>query len=98
VVTYHPAPVRAMAEAGSYCADKVRMRYFVVLALIVLGVVFLRQKRAEDSAQKKPTEVAAQATLTPRPASEHDWAKAAIDRTNQVKQQVKRERASNEVP
>jgi len=40
----------------------------------------------------------AQATLTPRPASEHDWAKAAIDRTNAVKQQVKRERASNEVP
>jgi hypothetical protein len=40
----------------------------------------------------------AQATLTPRPASEHDWAKAAIDRTNEVKKQVKRERASNEVP
>jgi hypothetical protein len=42
--------------------------------------------------------VAAQPTLTPRPASEHDWAKAAIDRTNEVRQQVKRERASNEVP
>jgi hypothetical protein len=40
----------------------------------------------------------AQATLTPRPASEHDWAKAAIDRTNEVRQKVKRERASNEVP
>jgi len=36
--------------------------------------------------------------LTPRPASEHDWAKAAIDRTNEVRQKVKRERASNEVP
>jgi len=40
----------------------------------------------------------AQATLTPRPASEHDWAKAAIDRTNEVRQKVKLERASNEVP
>jgi hypothetical protein len=73
------------------------MRYFVVLALIVLGVIFLRQKKAENSAPVKPAE-AAQATLTPRPASEHDWAKAAIDRTNEVKQQVKRQRASNEVP
>jgi len=39
-----------------------------------------------------------EATLTPRPASEHNWAKSAIDRAQEVKQQVKRERASNEVP
>jgi hypothetical protein len=70
------------------------MRYFFVVALIVLGVIFLRQKQAGNSAPEKT----AQATLTPRPASEHDWAKAAIDRTNQVRQQVKRERASNQVP
>jgi hypothetical protein len=88
-----------MAGAGSYRADKGRMRYFVVVALIVLGVIFLRQKQAENSApQKKAAEAVAQAALTPRPASEHDWAKAAIDRTNEVKRQVKRERASNEVP
>jgi hypothetical protein len=76
------------------------MRYFVVVALIVLGVVFLRQKKAENSAPQKPAEAVTQAqvALTPRPASEHDWAKAAIDRTNEVKQKVKRERASNEVP
>ena len=73
------------------------MRYFVVVALIVLGVIFLRQKTAENSAPLKTAE-APHAVLTPRPASEHDWAKAAIDRTNEVKQQVKRERASNEVP
>jgi hypothetical protein len=87
-----------MARAGSYYADKAAMRYFVVVALIVLGVIFLRQKRAEDSTPQKTTQPVAQATLTPRPASEHDWAKAAIDRTNEVKRQVKRERASNEVP
>ena len=74
------------------------MRYFVVVALIVLGVFFLRQKKAENVAPQKTTEAMAQATLTPRPASEHDWAKAAIDRTNEVRQKVKRERASNEVP
>jgi hypothetical protein len=98
MVTYHSASVRAMAGAGSYRADKRIMRYFIVITLIVLGVIFLRQKKAEDSAPQKTTEAVAQATLTPRPASEHDWAKAAIDRTNEVKRQVKRERASNEVP
>jgi hypothetical protein len=98
VITYHSLPVRAMVGAGSHRADKRRMRYFVVVALIVLGVIFLRQKKAEDSAPQKTAQAVAQATLTPRPASEHDWAKAAIDRTNEVKRQVKRERASNEVP
>jgi len=87
-----------MVGDGSYRADKGRMRYFVVVALIVLGVIFLRQKKAENSVPEKTAEAVAQPTLTPRPASEHDWAKAAIDRTNAVKQQVKRERASNEVP
>ncbi len=98
MITYHSLSVRAMVGAGSHRADKRRMRYFVVVALIVLGVIFLRQKKAEDSAPQKTAQAVAQATLTPRPASEHDWAKAAIDRTNEVKRQVKRERASNEVP
>jgi cell division protein FtsN len=98
VITYHSPRLGAMVGAGSYRADKRRMRYFVVVALIVLGVIFLRQKKAENSAPQKTTEAVAQATLTPRPASEHDWAKAAIDRTNEVRQKVKRERASNEVP
>lgn len=74
------------------------MRYIVILALVVLGVIFLRQKTADNSAPKTPAATVAQVTLTPRPASEHDWAKAAIDRTNEVRQKVKRERASNEVP
>ncbi|MGB9051071.1 MAG: hypothetical protein WCC54_01875 [Pseudolabrys sp.] len=75
------------------------MRYFVIVALIVGGVIFLRQQTTQKAeAQKKTAQVVAQPTLTPRPASEHDWAKAAIDRTNEVRQQVKRERASNEVP
>jgi len=73
------------------------MRYFIVIGLIALGVIFMRQKSQENSVTRnippKP-----EATLTPRPASEHNWAKSAIDRTQEVKQQVKRERASNEVP
>ncbi|PYL50051.1 MAG: hypothetical protein DMF40_00400 [Verrucomicrobia bacterium] len=75
------------------------MRYFVIIALIVAGVIFLHQQTAQKAeAAKKNAPAAAKPTLTPRPASEHDWAKAAIDRTNEVRQQVKRERASNEVP
>jgi cell division protein FtsN len=76
------------------------MRYFVIVALIVAGVIFLRQQTTQKVEVPKKTAqaAAAQPTLTPRPASEHDWAKAAIDRTNEVRQQVKRERASNEVP
>ncbi len=74
------------------------MRYFIVVGLIVGGVIFWRQQTAQKEEPEKIAQVAAQRTLTPRPASEHDWAKAAIDRTHEVRQQVKRERASNEVP
>lgn len=74
------------------------MRYFIVVALIAGGVIFWRQQTTQKEAPKKVAQIPAQATLTPRPASEHDWAKAAIDRTHEVRQQVKRERASNEVP
>jgi cell division protein FtsN len=74
------------------------MRYFVVVALIAGGLIFWRQQTMQKEEPEKTAEVKAQPTLTPRPASEHDWAKAAIDRTNEVRQQVKRERASNEVP
>jgi hypothetical protein len=69
------------------------MRYFVVVALIALGD-FLTERR--KILRPKNGGSGAQATLTP--ASEHDWAKTAIDRTNEVRQKVKRERASNEVP
>ena len=74
------------------------MRYFVIIVLFVGGVIFLRQQTTQKEPSKETVQVVAQPTLTPRPASEHDWAKAAIDRANEVKQQVKRERASNEVP
>jgi len=73
------------------------MRYFIVIGLIALGVVFMRQKSQENSVTPT-TPPKPEAALTPRPASEHNWAKSAIDRTQEVKQQVKRERASNEVP
>jgi hypothetical protein len=73
------------------------MRYFVVVGLVVLGIVFLRQKSQENAVTPNSLPPKPEATLTPRPASEHNWAKSAIDRAQSVKQQVKRERASNDV-
>jgi hypothetical protein len=73
------------------------MRYFVVVGLVVLGIVFLRQKSQENTVTPNNLPPKPEATLTPRPASEHNWAKSAIDRAQAVKQQVKRERASNDV-
>ena len=74
------------------------MRYFIVIGLIALGVVFIRQKSQQNSVAPDSLPPKAEATLTPRPASEHNWAKSAIDRAQEVKHQVKREHASNEVP
>jgi len=77
------------------------MRYVIIVGLAALGIIFYRQKSAERSPdQVKLAEHAStlQPALTPRPASEHNWAKSAIDRAQEVKKQVKRERASNEVP
>ena len=73
------------------------MRYFIVVGLVALGIVFLRQKSQENSRDHINLPPKPEATLTPRPASEHDWAKSAIDRAQEVKKQVKRERASNDV-
>lgn len=69
------------------------MKYAVLIGLVVLGFLFFRQKSTENSIPAPP-----QATLAPRPASKHDWAKSALDRAHDVTGQVKRERASNEVP
>ncbi|MDQ2868578.1 MAG: hypothetical protein M3R59_09255 [Verrucomicrobiota bacterium] len=73
------------------------MKYVVVIALLALGILFYRQKQASTAAAPAPAPQL-QATLTPRPASEHDWAKSTLDRAHDVAGQVKRERAANEVP
>jgi len=71
------------------------MRIFVVLALLtVLGWLFLSQK------QQEPQKVAASAnvptqTASPRPASEHNWAKHALDKTNKVRREVAEQRKSD---
>lgn len=55
-------------------------------------------KRAalSDKAQKESPSPAAQ--ITPRPVSEHDWAKRSLDRAREVADQVREKRQENEQP
>jgi hypothetical protein len=74
------------------------MRTFVVVLIaIVLGGLFLVQKRHQQAAPPAAP-VTAQKATTPRPVSEHNWAKHALDTTNKVTRQVAKERKENEVP
>lgn len=74
------------------------MRTGVILFLAAaLGCVFLVQKRHEQAAPPAAP-VTAQKASTPRPVSEHNWAKHALDTTNKVTRQVAKERKENDVP
>lgn len=65
----------------------------ILLVIAVLGGIFVMQKRTAP----QPAAVAQSTTQkpTPRPVSEHDWAKHSLDRAAQVKQDVLRQRAAN---
>lgn len=67
------------------------MRTALILFLAgALGCVFLVQKQREHKAEAvlpAAAQVAPQST-TPRPVSEHNWAKRALDRTKSVTDQV----------
>ena len=71
------------------------MRIFVVLVILgVLGWFFLSQKQqAHQKAGAAPN--APTQTASPRPVSEHNWAKHAIDKTNKVTRQVAEQRKSD---
>ena len=71
------------------------MRIFVVLVVLaVLGWLFLSQKQQEPqkaaAAPNLPTQ-----TASPRPVSEHNWAKHALDKTNKVTREVAEQRKSD---
>ena len=74
------------------------MRTAVIFFLsAALGCVYLYQKRHEQPAPR-PTTVTAQEAAAPRPVSEHNWAKHALDSTAKVTRQVAKERKENEIP
>jgi hypothetical protein len=61
----------------------------VVLLMAGLGLAFILQKRTEQPTAAQPAKQSA--------VSEHDWAKHSLDRAADVKRQVLRQRASNDL-
>lgn len=71
------------------------MRTFLVIVVVaVLGWLFLTQKRQEQQNVTTAPNAPAQAA-SPRPVSEHNWAKHALDKTNKVTRQVAEQRQSD---
>ncbi len=78
------------------------MRTSVVIAIaVVLGALFVVQKQrarliATAKAEEKIEEKAvAKKATTPRPVSEHNWAKRALDSTRKVTDQVAEQRKAD---
>lgn len=71
------------------------MRIFVALVVLaVLGWLFLSQKQQEHQKAAVASNVPTQ-TASPRPVSEHNWAKHALDKTNKVTREVAEQRKSD---
>lgn len=75
------------------------MKTFLVLVLSVTAL-FVWQREGEKSAvANKPRRATpSAATTSPRPASEHNWAKNSLDRAHAVADQVQQSRAGNNQP
>jgi hypothetical protein len=76
------------------------MKTFLVLVLSVTALyVWQRSGHSDAVTENKPTvEKVAVALATPRPVSEHNWAKHSLDRTHEVMDQVQQSREQNERP
>jgi hypothetical protein len=76
------------------------MKMFLLLVLSVTALFFWQRHGSNDAAQetKPPVSTSAVAATTPRPVSEHNWAKHSIDRTHEVMDQVHQSREQNEQP
>jgi hypothetical protein len=76
------------------------MRTFVVVLIaVVLGGLFVVQKQRERLGVVAKTEekVPEKKAPTPRPVSEHNWAKHSLDTTRKVTDQVAQQRKSDGV-
>jgi hypothetical protein len=71
------------------------MRITVVLVVLaVLGWLFLFQKQQDHQRVEVAGKIPAQG-VSPRPVSEHNWAKHALDKTNKVTRQVAEQRKAD---
>jgi cytoskeletal protein RodZ len=74
------------------------MRKFLVIAVLVaLTWLFVAQKRSQPQKPATTTKSVAQVSGSPapRPASEHNWMKRSLDRTNEVTRQVAQQRKAD---
>ena len=74
------------------------MRIFL-LVLLVLGVAFVWQRQKQlPPVEETPSAhaVVEMPQTSPRPVSEHNWAKRSLDRTNEVADQVRKSRQENQ--
>jgi len=73
------------------------MRYFVVLSLVVIGILYLRETKNGTTAVVSPSP--ATQPLSPHaPANAPHWPATSINRAHSVAQEVKDERAANNEP
>ena len=71
------------------------MRIAVVLVVMaLLGWFFLTQKQ-QDQQKLEAAAIVPVQTASPRPVSEHNWAKHALDKTNKVTRQVAEQRQAD---
>ncbi|HEX4630808.1 MAG TPA: hypothetical protein VH188_07560, partial [Chthoniobacterales bacterium] len=77
------------------CSESGMRKFLVIAVLAGLAWLFVVQKRTETTKPEvTATKSAGQtvAATSPRPASEHNWMKRSLDRTNEVKRQVAQQR------
>lgn len=73
------------------------MKMFLVLVLSATALfVWQRQGNNAVTATNPRIEERAVAAATPRPVSEHNWAKHSLDRAHEVTDQVRQSREQNE--
>lgn len=72
------------------------MRSSLVVAVLAgLTCLYVFQKQREPAKTPSKLVPVAGASITPRPNNPHNWMKNALDRTNDVKRQVAKQRASD---
>ncbi len=71
---------------------------FLVLALSVTALYLWQRSGDRDAVPENKPAVAnvAAAPASPRPVSEHNWAKHSLDRTHEVMDQVQQSREQND--
>ena len=87
-----------MRSVGPIAASFYGMKTFLVLVLSVTAL-FVWQRSGEKEAvneKKTATEKVAPVAATPRPVSEHNWAKHSLDRAHAVADQVRESRPPGE--